>query len=202
MKTEHSIAKSLLLCFFMLYTLDTKSSQAAPSNWILDNSKYNLFSKPNQRRKIVRRARSLNGETTASSPIEPRIRDLPWYEEMERPCFPGDTHLNPHNNFSWVMTDHLRDEEVLSIAGEESIARSYFSRAESRLAHLSQVGLIGIIIEKCISKLSTGLHKLLKCLCLYLSLEKTLFRRCKLRHCAFPVFGRFSMSYREFGQHA
>ena len=59
---------------------------------------------------------------------------------MERPCFPGETHLNPHNNFSWIMTDHLRDEEVLSIAGEETIARNYFNRAESRLAHLSQVG--------------------------------------------------------------
>ena len=58
---------------------------------------------------------------------------------MERPCFPGETHLNPHNNFSWIMTDHLRDEDVLSIDGEENIARSYFNRAVTRLAHLSQV---------------------------------------------------------------
>jgi len=122
----------------MLITLDTKSSQAAPSNWILDARKYNVFSEPNLARKRVRRARSLNEETTNAAPVEPRIRDLPWYEEMERPCFPGETHLNPHNNFSWIMTDHLRDEEVLSIAGEETIARNYFNRAESRLAHLSQ----------------------------------------------------------------
>ena len=58
---------------------------------------------------------------------------------MERPCFPGESHLNPQNNFSWIMTDHLRDEDVLSIAGEESVARSYFNQAQSRLAHLSQV---------------------------------------------------------------
>ena len=61
------------------------------------------------------------------------------YEEMERPCFPGDSHLNPRNNFSWIMTDHLRDEDVLSITGEENVARSYFNQAQSRLAHLSQV---------------------------------------------------------------
>jgi hypothetical protein len=58
---------------------------------------------------------------------------------MERPCFPGKTHLNPRNNFSWVMTDHLRDQDVLSIAGEEADARTYFSRVESRLSHLPQV---------------------------------------------------------------
>ena len=58
---------------------------------------------------------------------------------MERPCFPGDSHLNPRNNFSWIMTDHLRDEDVLSITGEENVARSYFNQAQSRLAHLSQV---------------------------------------------------------------
>ena len=63
------------------------------------------------------------------------------YEELERPCFPGDTHLNPRNNFSWVMTDHLSDESVLSIAGEEAIAQSYFSRVDSRIGHLSQVNI-------------------------------------------------------------
>ena len=67
---------------------------------------------------------------------------------MERPCFPGETHLNPHNNFSWVMTDHLSDEDVLSINGEESIASSYFNQAESRLAHLSQVAKSILMILK------------------------------------------------------
>ena len=61
---------------------------------------------------------------------------------MERPCFQGETHLNPRNNFSWVMTDHLRDQDVLSIAGEEANARTYFDRVISRLTHLSQVQLI------------------------------------------------------------
>ena len=69
------------------------------------------------------------------------------YEELERPCFPGETHLNPHNNFSWVMTDHLRDQDVLSISGEEANARTYFSRVESRLSHLSQVQLNLCIVK-------------------------------------------------------
>ena len=68
---------------------------------------------------------------------------------MERPCFQGESHLNPRNNFSWIMTDHLRDEDVLSIAGEEDVARSYFNQAQSRLAHLSQVhSKIEIIAKK------------------------------------------------------
>ena len=47
------------------------------------------------------------------------------------------------------MTDHLRDEDVLSIAGEEDVARSYFNQAQSRLAHLSQVhSKIEIIAKK------------------------------------------------------
>ena len=62
----------------MLITLDTKSSQAAPSNRILDARKYNVFSEPNLVRKRVRRARSLNEVTTNAAPIEPRIQDLPW----------------------------------------------------------------------------------------------------------------------------
>ena len=66
---------------------------------------------------------------------------------MERPCFQGETHLNPRNNFSWVMTDHLRDQDVLSIAGEEADARTYFSRVESRLSHLPQVQLKHMYIE-------------------------------------------------------
>ena len=61
-----------------MFTLDTKSSQAAPSNWIFDTDKFNLFSMPNTGRKIIRRTRSLNGETGNTAPIEPRIRDLPW----------------------------------------------------------------------------------------------------------------------------
>ena len=61
------------------------------------------------------------------------------YEEMERPCFPGTTHINPVNNFSWVMTDHLRDEDVLSIAGNETLAWNYFKHMERKLARIPHV---------------------------------------------------------------
>merc|ERR1712096_49095 len=57
---------------------------------------------------------------------------------MERPCFPHNSHLNPANNFSWVMTDHLRDEAVLNITGNESSARRYFKHVERKLARISQ----------------------------------------------------------------
>ena len=78
MKTEHGVLRCLSLCFLGMFTLDTKSSQAAPSNWIFDTDKFNLISMPNTGRKIIRRTRSLNGETGNTAPIEPRIRDLPW----------------------------------------------------------------------------------------------------------------------------
>ena len=78
MKTESSVPMCLLLCFLGLFTLDTNLSDAAPSNWILDTNKYNVFSWPNTGRKIIRMARSLNSPSVNSEPIEPRIRDLPW----------------------------------------------------------------------------------------------------------------------------
>ena len=58
---------------------------------------------------------------------------------MERPCFPGNSHRIPHSNFSWVMTDHLTDRDVLTITGNETIARSYFTHAIGKLARVSQV---------------------------------------------------------------
>ena len=59
---------------------------------------------------------------------------------MERPCFPGNSHRIPHSNFTWVMTDHLTDRDVLTITGNETIARSYFTHAIGKLARVSQVG--------------------------------------------------------------
>ena len=61
------------------------------------------------------------------------------YEEMERPCFPGNSHRNPRNNFSWVMTDHLRDQDVLGIHGNETLVRNYFSHTHTKIGRLSQV---------------------------------------------------------------
>ena len=58
---------------------------------------------------------------------------------MERPCFPGNSHRIPHSNFTWVMTDHLTDRDVLTITGNETIARSYFTHAIGKLARVSQV---------------------------------------------------------------
>ena len=78
MKTESSVSMCILLCFLGLFTLDKNLSHAAPSNWILDTSKYNVFSGPNTGRKIIRMARSLNSPSVNSEPIEPLIRDLPW----------------------------------------------------------------------------------------------------------------------------
>jgi hypothetical protein len=138
MRTTKNIAESLILGSLIVFTFDTNSSQAAPSNWILESSQNYRHHKSRLIKSLARTRRSTNEESSTTTPVEPRIRDLPWYEEMERPCFQGETHLNPQNNFSWVMTDHLSDQQVLSISGEEAIARSYFSRVESRLSRLSQ----------------------------------------------------------------
>ena len=147
MRKTQIILKSIFLCSLLVLMLDIKSSHAAPSFWFFKANRHSIYPNSPRIRSLKRTRRSTNEEESTRASIEPRIRDLPWYEELERPCFPGETHLNPHNNFSWVMTDHLRDQDVLSIAGEEANARTYFSRVESRLSHLSQVQLKPIYIE-------------------------------------------------------
>ena len=107
---------------------------------------------------------------------------------MERPCFPGNTHRNPANNFSWVMTDHLGDEEVLTIAGNETIARQYFSHVERKLARISQVGSNYFVWFKIRVWRSLNLFKTWRCICLKRH-TFILFQKTYAQRYTFPFLG-------------
>ena len=78
MTTTQIIIKSIFLCSLVVLTLDIKSSQAAPSNWFFKTNSHIIYPNLPHIRSLKRTRRSTNEEESTSTPVEPRIKDLPW----------------------------------------------------------------------------------------------------------------------------
>ena len=79
MRTAYIILKSIFLWSLVVLTLDIKSSQAAPSNWFFKTNLHSIHPNSPRIRSLKRTRRSTDDEeSTTATPVEPRIRDLPW----------------------------------------------------------------------------------------------------------------------------